>query len=111
MRVLSMVPMPCRQRAVVAALALPIGLRGTPCVLTVLCRSREPRGSVKTEGKIKGPARARPLSQSARGLGTARWLAACVPLQSSKPYGIELGCVPSLMRFVATRWSLCHGLA
>lgn len=111
MMVLPTMPMSCRQPAAVAALALPIGLLGTHCVLPVLCRSGEPRGSVRTEGKIKGPARAGPLSQSARGVGAARRLAACVPSQNANPQGIALGCVPSLMRFAALRWSLCHGPA
>ena len=109
--VLSAMQTYCRQRAVIAALALPIGLLGTPRVLSVLCRSREPRGSVKTEGKIKGPARAGPLSQSARGLGTARRLAACVPSWSANPYGIELRRVPFSMPYASLRWRVCHGLA
>jgi hypothetical protein len=65
----------------------------------------------ETEGKIKGPARTRPLSQSARGLGTARRLVACVPLQNANPQGIELGRVPSSMWYASLRWSLCHGLS
>ena len=111
MMVLSMVRMFCRQRAAIAALALPIGQLATPCVRLARCRSWGPWEPVKTEGKIKGPARAGPQSQSARGLGTARRLAACVPSQNANPQGIESGPVPSVMRFAALRWSLCHGLS
>ena len=111
MMVLSTMPMSCRQRAVTAAMALPIGRLGTPCVRLVRCRSWEPRRQEKTEGKIKGPARTGPQSQSARGVGAARRLAVCVPHQSSNPYGIELGRVPFWMRYASLRWSLRHGLA
>jgi hypothetical protein len=111
MIVLSTMPMSRRQRAVAAALALFIGRLGTPCVLLARCRSWAPWGPVKTEGKIKGPARARPLSQSARGLGAARRLAACVPLKNANPYGIGLGRVPFSMPYASLRWSVCHGFA
>lgn len=111
MIVLSTMLMSRRQRAVAAALALFIGRLGTPCVLLARCRSWAPWGPVKTEGKIKGPAPAGPLSQSARGLGAARRLAACVPPQNENPYGIELGRVASLMRYACLRWSVCHGFA
>lgn len=111
MMVLPIVSMSCRQRAVIAALALPIGQLGTLCVRPVWCRSRDTKGPMKTEGKIKGPARARPLSQSARGLDTARRLAACVPRWSANPYGIGLGRVPLSMRYASLRWRVCHGLA
>lgn len=111
MTVLSIARMSCRRRAAIAALAPPLGQLDTPYWWLALCRSWEPRGRVKREGKIKGPARARPQSQSARGLGAARRLVACVPRRNTNPHGIVLGCVPSLMRFAALRWSLCHGLA
>ena len=111
MMVLSIVQRSCRQRAAIAALAPPIGRLGTPCVRLVRCRSWAPWGPVKTEGKIKGPARARPLSQSARGVGAARRLAACVLSKSANPQGIELGRVPFSMRYASLRWSACHGLA
>lgn len=111
MMVLSTMPMSCRQRAAIAALALPIGQLGTLGVLLARCRSWAPWGPGKTEGKIKGPARTGPLSQSARRLGAARRLAACVPSKNANPQGIRVGRVPSWMRFAALRWSLCHGLA
>jgi hypothetical protein len=111
MMVLSTMPMSCRLRAAVAALARPIGRLGTLCVRLGRCRSWAPWGLVKTEGKIKGPARAGPLSQSARGVGAARQLAAGVPSQNANPQGIRVGRVPSLMRFAALRWSLCHDLS
>lgn len=111
MTVLSIARMSCRQCAVIAALALPIGQLGTNCVQMAWCRSQDLREPVKTEGKIKGPTRSRPLSQSARGLGTARRLAACVPSQNANPYGIALGRVPCSMRYASLRWSVCHGLS
>ena len=109
MMVLSVARISCRQRATIVALALPIGQLGTPCVRLARCRSREPRGPAKTEGKIKGPARAGPLSQSARGLGAAHRLAAGVPPLSANPYGMKLGRVPFPMRYASLRWSVCHG--
>lgn len=111
MNMASIVQMYYRQRAARAALALPVWQRHTTGVWLAWTRSRAPWGPVKREGKIKGPARAGPQSQSARGLGAARRLAACVPSQSANPQGIELGRVPSLMRSAALRWSLCHGLS
>ena len=107
----SIVQMTCRQRAARAALALPVWQRCMSCMRLAWIRNRAPWGPVKREGKIKGPARTRPLSQSARGLGAARRLAACVPSWSTNPYGIELGRVPSSMRHASLRWSLCHGLS
>lgn len=111
----SIVQMPCRQRAARAALALPVWQRCKYRMRLAWTRSRAGsrrlQGSVKREGKIKGPARTRPQSQSARGLGAARRLAACVPSQNANPLGVELGRVPSLMRYAILRWSLCHGFA
>lgn len=101
----------CHQRVVPAALALPIRQRDTPGVWLAHSRSQDPRGQAKTEGKIKGPARTCPQSQSARGVGAARRLIACVPSWSANLQGIELGRVPSSMRYATLRWSLCHGLA
>lgn len=100
-----------RQRAAMAALALHIEQRGTPGVRLACSRSRDRRGAAKTEGKIKGPARAGPPSQSARGVGAARRLAAGVPSRNANPTGIGLGRVPSSTGLAALRWSLCHGLA
>ncbi len=111
MMVLPIVRRFCRQRAVFAALAPPFRRLDTPCVRLARCRSWAPWRLMKTEGKIKGPARARPQRQSARGLGAARRLAACVPRWSSNPQGIRVGRVPSWMRSAALRWSLCHGVA
>ncbi|MDO8264025.1 MAG: hypothetical protein Q7T21_12500 [Gallionella sp.] len=115
MNIASIVQMFYRQREARAALALPVWQRCKHRVRLAWIRSRAGsrrlQGLVKREGKIKGPARAGPLSQSARGLGAARWLAACVPLQDANPLGFRIGHVPSWMRFSALRWSLCHGLA
>ena len=66
MMVLFNVQRSCRQRAAVAALALLMGRLDTPCVRQACCRSWAPWGLVKTEGKIKGAARAGPQSQTAR---------------------------------------------
>lgn len=109
MNIPSVVQMPCRQRAARAALALPVWQRCKHRMRLAWTRSRTPWGPVKREGKIKGPARAGPLSQSARGLGAARRLVACVPSQNANPQGIRFGRVPSLMQFAASRWSLCRG--
>ena len=108
MMVLFDVQMSCRQRAAVAAMAPPMRWLNTPCALLVRCRSWAPWGLAKTEGKIKGPARACPQSQSARGVAAARRLLACVPSRSANQGGIGVGGVPSWMRFAASRWSLCH---
>jgi hypothetical protein len=115
MMVLFNVQMSCRQRAAVAALALPMGRLDTPCVRLARCRSwagsRRLQGLVKTEGKIKGSARACLQSQSARGVAAARRLVACVPSRGANPGGIGPGRVPSWMRYAALRWSWCHGFA
>ena len=112
MNLLSIVQMSCRQRAARAALALPVWQRCKHRMRLAWARSRAGsrrlQGPVKREGKIKGPARARPQSQSARGLGAARRLVACVPSKNANPQGIRVGRVPSWMRFAALRWSLCH---
>lgn len=115
MNISSVVQMSCRQRAARAALALPVWQRRNHRMRLAWIRnragSRRLQGPAKREGKIKGPARAGPQSQSARGLGTARRLAACVPSQNSNPQCIRVGRVPSWMRFAALRWSLCHGIS
>ena len=105
------VQMPCRQRAARAALAPPVWQRCKHRMRLAWTRSRTPWGPVKREGKIKGPARTRPQSQSARGLSAAQRLAACVPSQNANPQGIRVGRVPSLMHHARLRWSLCHGIA
>lgn len=115
MNMTPIVQISCRQRAARAALALPVWQRCKHRMRLAWTRSRAGsrrlQGPVKREGKIKGSARAGPQSQSARGLGAARRLAACVPSQNANPQGIRVGRVPSLMRFAALRWSLCHGLS
>jgi hypothetical protein len=115
MNISSFVQMPCRQRAARAALALPAWQRCKHRVRLTWTRSRAGsrrlQGPVKREGKIKGPARAGPQSQSARGLDAAQRLAACVPSQNANPYGIRVGRVPSWMRSAALRWNLHHGFA
>lgn len=111
----SVVQISCRQRAAIAALSLHVEQRGTPCVRLAGCRSRDRsrrlQGPVETEGKIKGPARAGPQSQSARGVCAARRLGACVPSRSANPTGIGFDRVPPSTGFAALRWSLCHGHA
>ena len=111
MMVLFDVQMSCRRRAAVTALALPMGRLDTPCVWLARCRSWAPWRLVKTEGKIKGPARPCLQSQSARGVAAARRLLACVSSRSANPEGIGPGCVLSSTRHAALRWSLCHGHA
>ncbi|MDO8771267.1 MAG: hypothetical protein Q7K57_21700 [Burkholderiaceae bacterium] len=111
MMVLFNVQMSCRQRAAVAALALPMGPFDTPCVRLARCRSWAPWGQAKTEGKIKGPARACPQSQSARGVAAARRLLACVPSRCANPEGIGLGRVPCSMWYATLRRSVCYGNA
>lgn len=111
MNISSVVQMPCRQRAARAAPGLPVWQRHTSGVWLAWTRSRAPWGPVKREGKIKGSARSRPQSQSARGVGAARRLAACVPSQNANPQGIRVGRVPFSMQYVSLRWSVCHGLS
>ena len=115
MKIPSVVQMSCRQRAARAALARPVWQRGRHRMRLAWTRSRAGsrrlQGPVKREGKIKGPARAGPQSQSARGLDAAQRLAACVPSQNANPQGMRVGRVPSWMRFAVLRWSLCHGLS
>lgn len=62
-------------------------------------------------GKIKGPARARPQGQSARGLGVARRPVAGVPSLDAEPDGFKVSRVPSSTRVARLRWSVCHGHA
>jgi len=45
----------------------------------------------KTEGKIKGPARGRPQSQSARGFGAALRFVATVPSRNGMPDVDQVG--------------------
>ena len=71
-------------------------------------RSRSRQRSGKAEGKIKGAARTVPQCQSARGLGTARRLAAGVPCMARRP---RLHWSVSVLRplgLAVLRWSSCH---
>jgi hypothetical protein len=118
MKVLSIVQMSRRQCAVTATLPQPIAQHSTSCVRlarVVRCRSRDrsqgQQDPLKSEGKIKGPARCRPLSQSARGVGAARRLVAGVPSQNANPQGVSGDeRMPSLTWVTALSW-MCHGLA
>lgn len=94
-----------------SALALPVRQCHMVYVWPAWTRSWAPWEPVKREGKIKGPARAGPQSQSARGLVTARRPAAGVPSQNANPQGTGLGRVPFSMRYASLRWRVCHGLA
>ena len=74
-------------------------------------RSAEQKRSAKAEGKIKGPARGRPETQSARGVGAARHLAMSVPRKSELPHLARVGHVPRPTGCAAVRWSSSHGFA
>ena len=63
----------------------------------------------EAEGKIKGPAQARPQSQSARGFGAAPHLLAPVPRASATPYACGLLDVPLATHRDTPRWRLHHG--
>lgn len=62
-------------------------------------------------GKIKGPARGRPKTQSARGVGAARRLAVTVPRKNELPHLTGATRVPRPTGFATVRWSLSHGFA
>ena len=65
----------------------------------------------KTEGKIKGPARGRPQSQSARGFGAALRFVATVPSRNGMP-NVDQGGVGHLpARCAAHRRRVRHGHA
>ncbi len=74
-------------------------------------RRTEPMRSAKAEGKIKGSARVRPETQSARGVGAARHLAMSVPRKSGFPHLARVGHVPRPTGCAAVRWSSSHGFA
>lgn len=78
-----------RQRAAWAAPPLPRGQRCAPRARLAKRRSRERMREAETEGKIKGPARCRLLSQSARGIGAAHHLVVTMPPQRAKPRGVR----------------------
>lgn len=102
----SVVQMSCRQRAVIAALALPVRQRGTPCVRLARYRSRDPRGPVKAEGQIKEVARRAPPSQSARGFAAAPQELLRVPRKGWKPRHSGVRRVPYAPRCATVRRSL-----
>lgn len=111
LRLHSIVQIACRQRAAPAALALPARQRGTLRVPLAWARSLDPGGRVKSEGKIKGPARVRPQSLSARGLGTARSIAVLVPHRNAMRDGCEVCRVLPTIHCATLRWSLHRGCA
>lgn len=106
-RLHSIVQIACRQRAGPAALALLVRQR----VRLALDRSMAPGGQAKSEGKIKGPAHARPQSQSARGFGAARHLMVLVPCRNARPHACRVCSVLSLIERAVLRWSSRHGQA
>lgn len=65
----------------------------------------------ETEGKIKGPARLCPPSQSARGLGTAPRRVHAVPCRGWIRPAAGAGCVLFPIRCADVRWSGGHGRA
>lgn len=65
----------------------------------------------KTEGKIKGPARGRPQSQSARGFGAARRRVATVPFLNAMPNPGDVGGGHAPAHCAARRQRVRHGLA
>ena len=109
----------CRPRAAIVAQTLSVAPHGTPDVRLlrlVWCwswnRNRGQQDRLKTEGKIKGSARCRPQSQSARGVGAARRLVAGVPSQNANPLEVSGDeRMPSLTSVVESRRNLCHGIA
>ena len=106
----------CRPRAAIAALTLLLGQHNTSDLRLERCRSRDQnRGQqdrLKTEGKIKGSARSRPPSQSARGVGAAPRLAARVPSQDANFQGVRgEERMPLLTSVVESRRDWCHGIA
>ncbi len=99
------------QRAAFAAPSLPRGQRCLPRALLAVGWSLERMREAKTEGKIKGAARAGLRSQSARGLGAARCWAHAVPYRSwiRPAAGAESVLFP--IRCAQARWSWRHGRA
>ena len=64
----------------------------------------------QTEGKRKGPARLRPPTLSARGLGTAPRLRRCVPGWSCFAIAAGRLRVPFLMHCALMRWRFRHDI-
>lgn len=73
--------------------------------------SWEPMRDTQTEGKIKGPARMCPPSQSARGLGTAPARAHAVPCRGRIRPAAGAWRVPFPIPCAHARWSGLHGHA
>lgn len=103
-----------RQRAAHAALALPARLR---CACRAqLASGPEPganagaEAGAEAEGKIKGPARWCPPSQSARGLGAAQRRQRCVLLWSHIPMLIQLARVLFSIHCAVLRWRWPDGI-
>ena len=72
--------------------------------------SWEPMRDTQTEGKIKGPARMCPPSQSARGLGTAPRLRRRVPCRSRFTIAARRLRVLFPMHCALMRWRFRHGI-
>jgi hypothetical protein len=79
-----------------------------------LCVSTGP-GTAKNEGKIKGPARAGPHNESARGVGPAQDYASRVLILGAMVRACRIFGVLFVnhwtMANASPRWSLHHGLA
>jgi hypothetical protein len=110
-RLHSIVQIACRQRAALAALALPVGQRRRLRLQLACARTRTTGEQAKREGKIKGPTRDRPQSQSARGLGAARHLAVLVPCGNARSHACEPCSALPLIECAVLRWSSLHGQA
>ena len=79
------------------------------CARSAVGGSREPIRDTLTEGKIKGPARLCPPSQSARGLGTARCRVLGVPCRGRIRPAAGAWRVPFPIPCAHARWSGLHG--
>ena len=81
------------------------------CARPAVGGSWEPIWDTQTEGKIKGPARMCPPSQSARGLGTAPCRVHPVPCQDRIRPAAGPWRVPFPIPCAQARWSRLHGRA
>lgn len=99
----------CRQRAAPAAPSLSFVQRCALSARLAVARSRERKRKAQTEGKRKGPARLRPPTLSARGLGAAPHLRRRVPCGSRFAIGAGRLRVPLPMRCALMRWGFRHG--
>lgn len=89
-------------------------LLGSQCALRASrggSRSPERVRETKTEGKIKGPARGRPQSKSARGFGAARRCVAAVPSRNAMPNPGDVGCAHLPTHCVVLGRGVRHGHA